>query len=48
MSWAEPDHERPELTMIWAELSELAHFDTPTYNGASISSFKKTSKVQIL
>lgn len=31
MSWAKLAHERAELTMSWAELSELAHFDTPTY-----------------
>ena len=28
MSWAELVHERAELTMSWAELSELTHFDT--------------------
>ena len=30
MSWAELAHERAELTMNWAKLSDRAHFDIPS------------------
>lgn len=46
MNWAELAHERPELTMNWAELNELAYFDTPIEYHAKYQQLGELSHVE--